>query len=325
MAEAIKTAVKSPVAIREAKALKIQGSGQPGNYMVEEVLRLQRTIGNHAVSRLISSGSLQEKLKVGMPGDIFKKEADRAAEQGSHEHAQKRCPGCALDKGKEENKKLLVQTETGNQNLQFQVEKISSQSQKQKSCKNIEFVECIKNMITQKEAMIKVYTNLAKKWGIAFVNTESGERVPLDVIDFSKLKQEFRTSMLVDLLEKHRDFSKDEEAMTSEVGSAAGCGFAPNAVIEMYTDEAHCEIHNAESVRQAMPCKELFDIAQMHEVFHATKCEERKGNRLMLTPAGKARGEIQAYENEISELRKLLEGPETTKPSEIKKGSKVGK
>src|SRR3989304_5445433 len=48
---------------------------------VDRLLFLQRTIGNQAVGRLISSGALQTKLRVNEPGDIYEQEADRVAEQ----------------------------------------------------------------------------------------------------------------------------------------------------------------------------------------------------------------------------------------------------
>ena len=41
---------------------------------------LQRTIGNQAVQRLIKSGALQAKLKIGQPGDRYEQEADRVAD-----------------------------------------------------------------------------------------------------------------------------------------------------------------------------------------------------------------------------------------------------
>jgi hypothetical protein len=53
------------------------------------ILHLQKTIGNQAVQRLMGSNikfdfskiSIQPKLKVSQPGDVFEKEADRVAEQ----------------------------------------------------------------------------------------------------------------------------------------------------------------------------------------------------------------------------------------------------
>ncbi|MCK5633444.1 MAG: hypothetical protein KAI06_00050, partial [Anaerolineales bacterium] len=40
-----------------------------------------RTIGNQAVQRLVKSGTLQAKLKIGQPGDKYEQEADRVADK----------------------------------------------------------------------------------------------------------------------------------------------------------------------------------------------------------------------------------------------------
>ena len=47
---------------------------------VDRILYLQRTVGNQAVSRLIKSGALQAKLRIGQPGDVYEQEADRVAD-----------------------------------------------------------------------------------------------------------------------------------------------------------------------------------------------------------------------------------------------------
>ncbi len=79
------------------------------NSPVEQILHLQRTIGNRAVSRMIRSGIIQAKLTIGQPGDIYEKEADRVADQVmrmtepqgalvnsqlSLVQRQSTCPGC---------------------------------------------------------------------------------------------------------------------------------------------------------------------------------------------------------------------------------------
>ena len=48
---------------------------------VEYVLFLQRTIGNQAVQELTRSGTLQAKLSIGQPGDVYEQEADRVADE----------------------------------------------------------------------------------------------------------------------------------------------------------------------------------------------------------------------------------------------------
>lgn len=47
----------------------------------DQILHLQRTIGNQAVERLFKSGVIQANLKIGQPNDIYEQEADRVAEQ----------------------------------------------------------------------------------------------------------------------------------------------------------------------------------------------------------------------------------------------------
>jgi len=53
---------------------------QPIKSPADRILFLQRTIGNHAVQRLIKSGTLQAKLKIGQPWDVYEQEADRVAD-----------------------------------------------------------------------------------------------------------------------------------------------------------------------------------------------------------------------------------------------------
>ena len=47
---------------------------------VDRILYLQRTAWNQAVSRLMRSGALQTKLRIGQPGDKYEQEADRVAD-----------------------------------------------------------------------------------------------------------------------------------------------------------------------------------------------------------------------------------------------------
>jgi hypothetical protein len=47
----------------------------------EQILFLQRTIGNEAVGRLIRSGALRAKLRIWHPGDMYEQEADRVPDQ----------------------------------------------------------------------------------------------------------------------------------------------------------------------------------------------------------------------------------------------------
>jgi hypothetical protein len=82
MAEKAQISVKKPEAKRENKVSPTQKTGpsQSISSLAEQILFLQRTIGNQAVGRLIRSRVLRAKLKIGKPGDIYEQEADRVAE-----------------------------------------------------------------------------------------------------------------------------------------------------------------------------------------------------------------------------------------------------
>ncbi|MCX9012822.1 MAG: DUF4157 domain-containing protein, partial [Candidatus Methanoperedens sp.] len=105
-------AAKAPVANKENKVPKTQKPefSQSMDSPIEQVLFLQRTIGNRAVKRLIRSGALQAKLKVSQPGDKYEQEADRVAEQVMRTPGsiRRRHPRCIKDKpGKEDEEELL--------------------------------------------------------------------------------------------------------------------------------------------------------------------------------------------------------------------------
>lgn len=133
MGEAVKAAAKAPVANRENKAPKTQKTelSHSRDSPVEQVLFLQRTIGNRAVERLIKSGNLRAKLRISRPGDVYEQEADRVAEQvllmpeprisketkvSNHTQnnpIQRRCPRCIKEHQpkKEEEEKVLQKKE----------------------------------------------------------------------------------------------------------------------------------------------------------------------------------------------------------------------
>ena len=82
MAEKVQLAAKTSEAKRENSASKTRKIESPQSMSspADQVLYLQRTIGNQAVQRLIKSGALQAKLKIGQPGDKYEQEADRVAD-----------------------------------------------------------------------------------------------------------------------------------------------------------------------------------------------------------------------------------------------------
>jgi hypothetical protein len=82
MGERIKINAKKPLSTKENSVPHKQKTGfRSQSSHVDRILFLQRTIGNQAVQRLIKSGALQAKLRIGQPGDTYEQEADRVAEQ----------------------------------------------------------------------------------------------------------------------------------------------------------------------------------------------------------------------------------------------------
>ncbi len=86
----VKTQNQVPQILRKTESCKSMNSP------VDRILFLQRSIGNQAVQRLIKSGALQAKLRIGQPGDIYEHEADRVAEQVMmmHAHVKRKSPEC---------------------------------------------------------------------------------------------------------------------------------------------------------------------------------------------------------------------------------------
>ena len=81
MAERITVNSKKPVSIKENLiSHKRKTDFRSNSSPVNRIQYLQRTIGNQAVQRMVRSGALQAKLRVGQPGDVYEQEADRVAD-----------------------------------------------------------------------------------------------------------------------------------------------------------------------------------------------------------------------------------------------------
>jgi hypothetical protein len=78
-----KTEISSKTPEMRAKSIFQTEKAQmlkPTNSLADNVLHLQNTIGNQAVQRLIESGCIQAKLRIGQPNDAYEMEADRMAD-----------------------------------------------------------------------------------------------------------------------------------------------------------------------------------------------------------------------------------------------------
>lgn len=76
------------------------------NSPIDNILYLQRTIGNRAVHRLIKSGTLQAKLRIGQPNDRYGQEADRVMQQVM------RMPGLRGSRQPEKEEEIKIRKDT---------------------------------------------------------------------------------------------------------------------------------------------------------------------------------------------------------------------
>ena len=113
----------------------------------DSILKLQQTIGNQAVQRIMRSKArnngiktgIQTKLKISQPGDVYEQEADRVAEQvmrmsspkeittstltNKEKRIDRKCGTCEMKKEREEEENLNIRRkpsatsnfETGNE------------------------------------------------------------------------------------------------------------------------------------------------------------------------------------------------------------------
>jgi predicted transcriptional regulator len=83
MTERTKTSAKAPEQSIKQKVIQTRKTDPSPSVssLADRILLLQRTIGNQAVQRLMKTGILQTKLRIGQPNDIYEQEADRVADQ----------------------------------------------------------------------------------------------------------------------------------------------------------------------------------------------------------------------------------------------------
>jgi hypothetical protein len=82
MHDRVKITAKKPEAKKSKPVHAPKGEfNSPISSPIDQIFFLQRTIGNHAVQRLFTTGIFQSKLRIGQPNDTYEQEADRVAEQ----------------------------------------------------------------------------------------------------------------------------------------------------------------------------------------------------------------------------------------------------
>lgn len=190
-------------------------------------------------------------------------------------------------------------------------------SSEKESCVQCKYIPCIKSIIKQKEAIVVALKAIAaqRKWGS--LDKPGDDFFDLNTLDSPEKRQQVK-----------KDQEEDREAMWNQVYQQLNpalakelkenCKMRGAGELAMKTDPMTCEIDkkSIETVKEAMPCKDLFEISYIHETYHRTKCLERVDKKLItvFTPRGEAKEEVEAYTQSIALLRELLKKVEPKCP-----------
>lgn len=99
------------------------GFSRPSASPISHVLFLQSTIGNKAVQRLIKAGTIQPKLRIGRPNDIYEQEADDAANMVTN--MSEPCVQRREEPSEKEEKSLQPKPMTVQQYTSFNIQPLS--------------------------------------------------------------------------------------------------------------------------------------------------------------------------------------------------------
>lgn len=197
------------------------------------------------------------------------------------------------------------------------------------SCSSSDYVPCLKESIEQKQQLIEVYKKLAEEYGKFYYETnDKGEKIPLDVLPRGILGGILDDKFL-DYLKIHSLYSAKEKVLTDAIASPPSCHYDTTLNLQLSTHILNCktDIAAANVLEMSVPCRALYELAFFHEGMHINACLARSARTpdegaLLLTPAGKAKEEIKAYEMEIEGLSLILDRVEHPKGKEKSLGHK---
>jgi hypothetical protein len=181
---------------------------------------------------------------------------------------------------------------------------IGGPAKEKESCIDCKWGRCIQELIAQKKAFIEMYKNIAKECaGLYLAADKKGKLTPAVTVD----KQGFMPAL--PQYNKNMDEWQEKVSLLSEDVMAKNpipsCHISSG---EIGTKAIECQIDldAIEKFAAAVPCREISEIANQHEVYHLTRCQERKKNDKLPTPYGLSMEEVKTHQLEIDMLTKLL-------------------
>lgn len=175
----------------------------------------------------------------------------------------------------------------------------------QESCNQCKFLRCLKSTVEHKRQLIAVYQGLFNFW---HGRTTDAAGKALMVID----RNTFPNANWADLFransQQMQEYAVMEKSRTETIPGPEGCAYTGEE-LTAGTTVLTCETTGLVELRAAQPCSELADFLTQHEGLHQQRCEVRRNAspQKLLTPAGKAQEEIEAYQLEISQLQPIID------------------
>lgn len=182
------------------------------------------------------------------------------------------------------------------------------------SCEQCKYIPCIKSFIKVREAYIQEFKKFAKEknWGNL---GKDGD----DFYDLSELvTPEAKKSAAEYYDEQRADFwrafeKRIDPQLIKDVKQY--CQLDVTGGLTAMTDPLYCETNeeSMKKVAKAVPCRQLYNLSQIHESYHKTRCMERleklKENKgpFIPKPRGEVKEEVEAYSQQIGLLKNLLD------------------
>lgn len=175
----------------------------------------------------------------------------------------------------------------------------------QDSCDECKYLRCLKNTVAHKNRLIAVYQGIFNFWKGRTTDASGNE---LMVIDKSTFPNSNWLQIVSTNAAQMQQYATMEKSRTEAIPGPESCGYSGDE-ISANTATLTCEIKGLVEASAAQPCRELAELIAQHEGMHQQRCEARRqaNPQKLLTPAGKAQEEIDAYRLEIGQLQKIID------------------